>query len=29
MFIMQILESVPQDAKCKLSGAHVKSVIPI
>lgn len=29
IFIMQILESVPQVAKCKLSGAQVKSVIPI
>jgi hypothetical protein len=29
IFIIHILESVPQEAKCKLSGAHVKSVIPI
>ena len=28
MFIMQILESVPQVAKWRLSGAHVRSVIP-
>mgnify|MGYP006906907971 CR=1 FL=1 len=28
MFMMQILESVPQVAKCRLSGAHVRSVMP-